>query len=418
MSPNQPTLGLSLPTLSELRIKLPAMRQAIVGASRAQAHWLLVILVVLGIVTLGNPGFVTAEGGYPWSAAVAKGTTGLYWVDENSNGKYNYGEEFDANGYVYRNCTSWVGWKLASLGATNASYLGNAADWDTNAANRGIVVDTKPRLGDAAVWEATAKSPWGHVAFVERVNADGSVMVSEYNKNLRGEFRNTRVAKAQHYIHFLTETQRAVLEPKTPVVEKPKPAPAPAPVVASISVNAKLVEKKTEISAVSEPSKQPVADNSLKLSADLDGDHKSDVVTIKPNAAGTVDIAWERANGVNFDPSLPLTTSSLKNADTHWMAGDVNGDGLEDVVAANRREDGGANLVVYRSLGTQLAAPEVWSFTTPDYPYAQTTFLLGDNDGDVKKDVYLVVKTDQPNPSLYWMRSAGNYFESPKPTTK
>ena len=62
--------------------------------------------------------------------------------------------------------------------------MGNAAEWTGNAAAAGYGVSSTPRAGTAIVFQrglAGADPVYGHVGFVERVNADGSVFISEMN---------------------------------------------------------------------------------------------------------------------------------------------------------------------------------------------------------------------------------------------
>ena len=60
--------------------------------------------------------------------------------------------------------------------------LGNANAWARNAAARGYTVNRTPSAG--AIFQTT--SGWyGHVGYVEAVNSDGSIVVSEMNYNYR-----------------------------------------------------------------------------------------------------------------------------------------------------------------------------------------------------------------------------------------
>ena len=57
-------------------------------------------------------------------------------------------------------------------------HWGNATNWDNAARAAGIPVYKTPKVGDIAVRDS---GTWGHVAYVAKVNADGSFMVEEYN---------------------------------------------------------------------------------------------------------------------------------------------------------------------------------------------------------------------------------------------
>ncbi|GAC1657487.1 MAG: LysM peptidoglycan-binding domain-containing protein [Candidatus Dormibacteraceae bacterium] len=70
----------------------------------------------------------------------------------------------------------WCTWYVATR--RNVTWLGDAGQWYGNAAAQGYPVGHTPLPGAIMVtWE----SGWGHVAYVESVNADGSFLVSEMN---------------------------------------------------------------------------------------------------------------------------------------------------------------------------------------------------------------------------------------------
>ena len=71
-------------------------------------------------------------------------------------------------------CTQWAWYKRQDL----PSNLGNANAWARNAAAAGFVVNRTPSAG--AVFQTSA-GWYGHVGYVEAVNADGSIVVSEMN---------------------------------------------------------------------------------------------------------------------------------------------------------------------------------------------------------------------------------------------
>jgi surface antigen len=82
------------------------------------------------------------------------------------------------NGYDYGFCTWYVAKHRADVGNPLPQNLGNASTWDDRAAAMGLLVNKTPAVGAAVV---TSQSGAGHVAFVEAVNADGSIWVSEMN---------------------------------------------------------------------------------------------------------------------------------------------------------------------------------------------------------------------------------------------
>ena len=98
------------------------------------------------------------------------------------------------NGYVPGNCTWYVKTRRADL----PNDLGNANTWYARAQAYGIATGTQPRAG--AVGTTTA-GYYGHVVYVERVNGDGSILISEMN--YAGEFsQRTRTASASEFVYI------------------------------------------------------------------------------------------------------------------------------------------------------------------------------------------------------------------------
>lgn len=134
----------------------------------------------------GAPG-IPGGGGYPWGNAYCVHTGQVGGACYNYDWYFN-GGPWDVWGYGYRNCTSWVAYKLASDSKSGFSYLGNAAQWPANAAARGFGVSygSGARAGDAAV---NPNGFYGHVMYVEAVLSDGRVVVSDYNRLGDGYYR-------------------------------------------------------------------------------------------------------------------------------------------------------------------------------------------------------------------------------------
>jgi surface antigen len=99
--------------------------------------------------------------------------------------------------FPLRECTSYLEWRMnANAGTTNPNYpfffntmgggtWGHADNWDVNAKNLGYTVDSTAQAGAIAQWATNPCClPYGHVAYVEQVNSDNSIVVSEYNYGL------------------------------------------------------------------------------------------------------------------------------------------------------------------------------------------------------------------------------------------
>lgn len=80
--------------------------------------------------------------------------------------------EGTVNSFVKGNCTWYVAKKMV------VSFHGNAKAWLRNGAAAGYRTGKIPMAGSAAVFYG---GPYGHVAYVESVNADGTFNISEMN---------------------------------------------------------------------------------------------------------------------------------------------------------------------------------------------------------------------------------------------
>jgi surface antigen len=93
----------------------------------------------------------------------------------------------DSWGMFNRECVSYTAWKVAESGRYMPYWggVGNANQWDDNAIAAGIPVDGNPRPGDVAIKNSW---PYGHAMYVESVNANGTINISQYNAQLTGQF--------------------------------------------------------------------------------------------------------------------------------------------------------------------------------------------------------------------------------------
>jgi peptidoglycan DL-endopeptidase CwlO len=152
----------------------------------------------------GGTGGVLGGGGYPWGSAACYHTGQVegycYNYDWAVNGQiYNW----QTGGYGYRNCTDWVAFRVRIAGGRVPSGMGNANTWDDRGPSYGYEVSSTPREGAAAV---SNRGYYGHVMYVEAVNGDGSIVVSDYNRAGTGKYdMNTlsaSTASALRYVYF------------------------------------------------------------------------------------------------------------------------------------------------------------------------------------------------------------------------
>ncbi|HFI0148807.1 TPA: CHAP domain-containing protein [Streptococcus suis] len=94
------------------------------------------------------------------------------------------------NGGYPGQCTWYVYNRFSQLGKPiKHSPMGNGGEWAFYAARYGYPVSREARAGTAVCMPPTvpyADPTYGHIAFVERVNPDGSIVISEMN--VKGEF--------------------------------------------------------------------------------------------------------------------------------------------------------------------------------------------------------------------------------------
>lgn len=112
--------------------------------------------------------------------------------------------------YDFSQCTWWVYLRRKQLGLPVGSYFGNGCQWADSARRLGYWVDNTPRHeGDIMVFaagQADSDGYYGHVAVVEKINADGSITTSECGASFNGQpfsrtFGADEVGNFQ-YIHY------------------------------------------------------------------------------------------------------------------------------------------------------------------------------------------------------------------------
>lgn len=113
----------------------------------------------------------------------------------------------DPWGLYTRECVSYVAWKIHSTGRFVPHFggAGHAKQWPSTTERYGIRNGSTPKAGAAAVSMA---GQYGHVMYVESVNGDGTITVSDYNRGLDGLYRGPDApgsrmpASGLKYIYF------------------------------------------------------------------------------------------------------------------------------------------------------------------------------------------------------------------------
>ncbi|MGX7203084.1 amidase [Enterococcus plantarum] len=116
------------------------------------------------------------------------------------------GQGWPGNAYALGNCTWYVYNRMAQLGKSIHPTMGNANQWVVNyILTPGASLVSTPRRGDAVIFTngvAGSSSVYGHVAFVEYVNSDGTFVISEMN--VSGEYSMSwRVLKKEAGEYFM-----------------------------------------------------------------------------------------------------------------------------------------------------------------------------------------------------------------------
>ncbi|TFD30675.1 CHAP domain-containing protein [Cryobacterium cryoconiti] len=121
------------------------------------------------------------------------------WFDQATD---DQGGGLSPLGYYYRECVDFVAWRLnRDAGSTGSpwSYTwssltpsgGNASNWASAWAGHGWAT------GDTPVVGAVAWFNYNHVAYVQSINSDGSVMLEEYNWNSSHAYHTRTVSPSE-----------------------------------------------------------------------------------------------------------------------------------------------------------------------------------------------------------------------------
>ena len=143
------------------------------------------------------PKVILRNGGYP-------NYLNNCYVDSNA---LSYG--IDPWGYGCRQCVSYTAWKVLQKTGRAAMYWGNAKQWPASARRAGYRTGSAPRVKSVAVMTS---GYYGHVAWVESINSNGTLNISQYNYWLPNkanggwgyysEFRNVSPRAYQTYIYI------------------------------------------------------------------------------------------------------------------------------------------------------------------------------------------------------------------------
>jgi surface antigen len=340
-------------------------------------RWLLVLiltcatLVVLTSVDAAVLSAFADDGGYPWASAPCEFTGGGtscvnpnnssdkydWYVDENSDGHFSgnpcggaspSSECFDQWGYEYRNCTSFVAWKINQIFGVNLNNWGSATYWDTKATTAGFTLDTTPQVGDIAQWDSEPGNSFGHVAYVSAIDGSGVATFQEYNQGTTGAYSNTRTsatASPDHYIHIGT-----------------------------------------------------IPSSTRAIPSDFDFNSKSDVAMYS-SSNSTVQVLSSTGSGFTS-----LWNSSGWGTPTMAVEGDFTGDGKSDLLWL---EPSGGSYVAEVMASTGSGFTNAWN----NFGWGLPTWIgVGYFDSDNKADVAIYTASTPNGPVLQVLKSTGTGF--------
>lgn len=104
-------------------------------------------------------------------------------VDSSYSAPAPSSTSWGTNWYYWGDCTWYAFERRKQLGKPVGNNWGNASNWAGQASASGYTVNNRPSVGAIIQAHAWTNNAWGmgHVGVVERVNPDGSILISEMN---------------------------------------------------------------------------------------------------------------------------------------------------------------------------------------------------------------------------------------------
>jgi hypothetical protein len=300
----------------------------------------------------------------------------------------------DGHGYCRRNCTSYTAYRLQAAGVsvTDLSYLGNGGQWYDNASKRGLPVGDQPRVGAAAVLPGNP----GHVAYVEAINADGSIQVASYNGYTETFQPEAHATRYHHFVYFNPFILAAVSQSKItpPAPATPSAQPDPAKVTAPVATNPQAAASNTAAvkvlnglasAAFVTPGTNP--DNWQFLQADYDNDGVPDMVAINSDDNSHVGVVVVDGSDVTKTLLKNQTVLPAATKDWRFALADYNHDQTPDMYALYPQANGALQLTIIDGNDpsqTLFSGAVTGSLSDGD------TMVVADYNDDKIPDIYLV----------------------------
>ncbi len=251
---------------------------------------------------------------------------------------------------------------ISSGSGVGSKIRGNAGDWDNQAGSW----SSQARENSIVVWDPNqgGAGGLGHVAFVERVNANGSFVISEYNWNYGdGKFNSRTVNQGSSAFN----TAKFIYLGSNPPPPPPNPTtssdPEPIRVLGKVDFNGDgradflrqekgawdddqintanvfLSQGNGSFTKITLPEDFGLSsDNGAILYvADFNGDGKSDILRQEKNGwatdrARTAEVMYSNGNGTFSRVTLPEDFELNADNGVNLYLGDFNGDGKADIL--------------------------------------------------------------------------------------
>jgi surface antigen len=173
----------------------PQGRRWVVQIAVTSLILLITITTLLTVVPINNEGghffnpiqsisyLVQVNGGNPSLVAQQAATATAITRQDGFDPGANQAGDSNSNNFPYGQCTYWADYRYHQVTGHYVPWRGNADAWASGARQFGWNVSSKPHLHAIIVLQPGVQGAgWlGHVAFVERVNPDGSVYTSNMN---------------------------------------------------------------------------------------------------------------------------------------------------------------------------------------------------------------------------------------------
>lgn len=155
----------------------------------------------------------------------APATNNKYWIHKSKGGLNECIIINRTTGSCLPNCVAWAwGRSYQAWGVRPKLSRGNAEDWYNY--KDGYKRGKEPKLGAVICWRkgkaGYSADGAGHVAFVEKINADGSIVVSNSNYSGTRFFTRTLTKQSKWYIGAGLTFQGFIYPPVTLTLTPPK----------------------------------------------------------------------------------------------------------------------------------------------------------------------------------------------------